>query len=375
MLKATAAFALLTLVLLVECLGQSGTGSVTGTWRGPWTNSKGEKGVTTIRITERPDGSIVGDEGSSVITNGRREGNRLMWNYAGQNGGCRDYIVVMELSSDGTQLTGNYMVTDHCGQPSTYTGDYLTYKRVGTNQAAKVAPANPEKWVYATPHSDDVTKNISLVITDGPGAIYAVAGSFKDSIPPFLECKLSGAYYPRTRSMKLRVDSCEPVVELGGNPGLNVSRMKWGDGTDFDGFVVTRADGKIGKTYLFRNGERPDKWPNPRKVEPKPGTTSNVPDISGNWYEAAYGHFVVCTQAGAKVECSSNYVFGGEYTEWKGTGMMTASRTLELKGTTSSKSGTKPSVAWGGRILSLSDGKTPTEILWGNNDRWTRKKE
>ena len=102
--------------------------SVTGRWSGSWENTKGEKGTSTINIVEETSGLIKGDEDGWAIVNGRRSGNTLSWEYRGQNSGCRDYQVRLEIDADGRRADGTYEVSDRC-KNATYRGRYNSYKK------------------------------------------------------------------------------------------------------------------------------------------------------------------------------------------------------------------------------------------------------
>lgn len=103
--------------------------SVSGEWAGTWSNSLGNTGSSTITIVEMPDGSITGGEGGEfVMSNGRREGNVLTWQYIGAQDACLDYECRFVIDSSGTQGQGSYTVTDSC-QDRTFTGTYIAYEK------------------------------------------------------------------------------------------------------------------------------------------------------------------------------------------------------------------------------------------------------
>lgn len=104
------------------------TNSVSGWWSGSWSNSKGEKGETTINIIEGANGVITGDEDGWTIENGRRAENVLTWEYRNQNGGCRDYKVRIEISIDGIAANGEFEVSDRC-ENLIYKGKYINYRK------------------------------------------------------------------------------------------------------------------------------------------------------------------------------------------------------------------------------------------------------
>lgn len=107
----------------------NGTLPLSGKWEGSYVNSKNESGSSTITITEAGNGTITGDEGGWKIENARRMNNTITWEYRNQNNGCRDYLVTMQLSSDGKVLSGSYTVTDRCARPGQYTGEYIRYTK------------------------------------------------------------------------------------------------------------------------------------------------------------------------------------------------------------------------------------------------------
>ena len=100
----------------------------TGRWSGSWTNGRGLKGNSMIRIVEDDGGLIKGDEDGWLIENGRRSDNLLTWEYRNQNNGCRDYEVRLEISPDGQTASGTYRVTDRC-EKQTWVGTYHSYVR------------------------------------------------------------------------------------------------------------------------------------------------------------------------------------------------------------------------------------------------------
>jgi hypothetical protein len=101
-------------------------GSVTGRWSGPWTNSHGASGQSSMNLNEQ-SGTITGDVGGSPIVNGRRTGNVLTWENL-NIANCRDYTVRMEISADGNLLNGTYQVNNRCAH-QTYSGNYLNFHR------------------------------------------------------------------------------------------------------------------------------------------------------------------------------------------------------------------------------------------------------
>jgi hypothetical protein len=97
---------------------------VAGTWNGHWTNSRGESGGVTITLAEGPSGVITGNPGMSKIDNGHRTGNVVTYTFHRWG---RDYAVTLNLSSDGTTMSGEYKVTQ--GATLIYTGKYDNFKR------------------------------------------------------------------------------------------------------------------------------------------------------------------------------------------------------------------------------------------------------
>ena len=97
---------------------------VAGTWSGYWDNSQGYSGRVTVRLAEGPGGTITGDAGGAEIENGHRTSNNVMYTF---HRGGRDYEVTLNLSADGTTMSGGYKVTQ--GQKLLYTGTYATFKR------------------------------------------------------------------------------------------------------------------------------------------------------------------------------------------------------------------------------------------------------
>lgn len=100
------------------------TAPVAGTWNGHWTNSRGESGGVTITLAEGPGGAITGNPGMSKIDNGHRSGNVVTYTFHRWG---RDYAVTLNLSADGTTMTGEYKVTQ--GPTLIYTGKYDNFKR------------------------------------------------------------------------------------------------------------------------------------------------------------------------------------------------------------------------------------------------------
>jgi hypothetical protein len=103
--------------------------SVSGIWKGNWTNSKGESGTTTITIEEAEDGTITGNEGEAyVMVGGRRSGNTLTWSFIGGTDSCYDYACTFEVDSTATHGHGTYEVTDTCND-TTFSGTYVDYRK------------------------------------------------------------------------------------------------------------------------------------------------------------------------------------------------------------------------------------------------------
>jgi uncharacterized caspase-like protein len=105
------------------------TVSISGKWSGAWQNSKGEKGRSTIRLMEEPNGIVKGEEDGWQIVNGIRRGNVLTWEYQQIEKGCRDYRVRFELTEAGDLANGTYQVVDKCKNEN-YLGSYDNYRRV-----------------------------------------------------------------------------------------------------------------------------------------------------------------------------------------------------------------------------------------------------
>lgn len=97
---------------------------VAGTWNGHWTNSRGESGGVTITLAEGPGGVITGNPGMSKIDNGHRSGNVVTYTFHRFG---RDYAVMLNLSPDGTTMSGEYKVTQ--GATLIYTGKYDNFRR------------------------------------------------------------------------------------------------------------------------------------------------------------------------------------------------------------------------------------------------------
>jgi hypothetical protein len=97
---------------------------VAGTWNGHWTNSRGESGGVTITLAEGPGGVITGNPGMSKIDNGHRTGNVVTYTFHRWG---RDYAVTLNLSADGTTMTGEYKVTQ--GATLIYIGKYDNFRR------------------------------------------------------------------------------------------------------------------------------------------------------------------------------------------------------------------------------------------------------
>lgn len=100
--------------------------SITGKWKGKFTNSKGGGGETTITIKENSDGTFTGDEGTSFpILNGRRNGNILTWEYKYQS---LEYKNRMEINDAGTIGHGTYSAHD-TSDGENFTGTYVEYRK------------------------------------------------------------------------------------------------------------------------------------------------------------------------------------------------------------------------------------------------------
>ena len=100
--------------------------SITGKWKGKFTNSKGGGGETTITINENSDGTFTGDEGSSFpILNGRRTGNTLTWEYKYNT---LEYKNRMEINDAGTVGHGSYSAHD-TADGENFTGTYVEYRK------------------------------------------------------------------------------------------------------------------------------------------------------------------------------------------------------------------------------------------------------
>jgi hypothetical protein len=97
---------------------------VAGTWAGHWTNSRGESGGVKITLTEGAGGVITGDAGMAKVDNGHRTANTVTYTFHRWG---RDYAVTLNLSADGTTMTGEYKVTQ--GAKLIYTGKYDSFKR------------------------------------------------------------------------------------------------------------------------------------------------------------------------------------------------------------------------------------------------------
>ena len=106
-----------------------GAASIAGKWSGSWQNSKGEKGTSTIHITDEANGVIKGDEGGWTIMNGQRIGNVLTWEYRDIEN-CRNYRVRFLISETGNLANGTYEAQDNCKKES-YRGSYINYKKAG----------------------------------------------------------------------------------------------------------------------------------------------------------------------------------------------------------------------------------------------------
>jgi hypothetical protein len=97
---------------------------VTGAWHGHWDNSRGESGGVKVTLTEGAGGTITGDGGPGKIENGHRTGNVVTYTFHRWG---RDYQVTLNLSVDGTTMSGGYKVTQ--GQKLIYTGKYDNFRR------------------------------------------------------------------------------------------------------------------------------------------------------------------------------------------------------------------------------------------------------
>ena len=101
--------------------------ALTGAWRGHWATPSGESGMVTITLTEGAAGIITGDAGHMMagkIDNGHRTGNVVTYTFHRWG---RDYAVTLNLSADGTTMSGEYKVTQ--GQQFLYTGKYDNFKK------------------------------------------------------------------------------------------------------------------------------------------------------------------------------------------------------------------------------------------------------
>lgn len=101
--------------------------SFSGTWSGDWTNSNGDSGRSTITINDNGDGTISGSEGDNfVMSNGRRSGNTLTWDYVGAGDACIDYKCVFVVDPASMTARGSFTATDSC-QDTSFTGAYVQY--------------------------------------------------------------------------------------------------------------------------------------------------------------------------------------------------------------------------------------------------------
>ena len=98
--------------------------AIAGTWAGHWTNSRGENGGVKITLAEGAGGVITGDAGMARIENGHRTGNAVTYTFHRWG---RDYAVTLNLSADGTTMTGEYKVTQ--GPKLIYTGKYDNFRK------------------------------------------------------------------------------------------------------------------------------------------------------------------------------------------------------------------------------------------------------
>ena len=83
--------------------------NVSGSWSGPYRNTRGESGTESLIVKEEQLGVLKGQWGGIEIVNGRRNGNIVTWEARSAG---RDYRASGTISTDGKKMTLQYSVID-----------------------------------------------------------------------------------------------------------------------------------------------------------------------------------------------------------------------------------------------------------------------
>ena len=108
--------------------GQSEPASIiTGTWDGPWKNTRGESGGSgPIRLKEEAGGIVTGNCDGAEVLEGRRTANGATWKTETSG---RKYVWTFTVSSDGKSGVLKYDVIDALRTPRTYSGTQTVTKK------------------------------------------------------------------------------------------------------------------------------------------------------------------------------------------------------------------------------------------------------